>query len=64
MRARAVAKPSLPAKSHVAWPTLHQGLEDCLYMGNIDALRDWGHAKDYRAHAMDDATARPSQTIL
>lgn len=24
-----------------------QGLDDCLYMGNIDALRDWGHAKDY-----------------
>ena len=24
-----------------------QGLEDCLYLGNIDALRDWGHAKDY-----------------
>ncbi|SLN48386.1 GDP-mannose 4,6-dehydratase [Pseudoruegeria aquimaris] len=24
-----------------------QGLEDCLHMGNIDALRDWGHAKDY-----------------
>jgi GDPmannose 4,6-dehydratase len=24
-----------------------QGLEDCLYMGNLDALRDWGHAKDY-----------------
>ena len=24
-----------------------QGLERCLYMGNIDALRDWGHAKDY-----------------
>jgi GDPmannose 4,6-dehydratase len=24
-----------------------QGLEDCLYMGNIGALRDWGHAKDY-----------------
>jgi len=24
-----------------------QGIEDCLYMGNIDALRDWGHAKDY-----------------
>ena len=23
------------------------GLETCLYMGNIDALRDWGHAKDY-----------------
>lgn len=24
-----------------------QGLEQCLYMGNVDALRDWGHAKDY-----------------
>jgi GDPmannose 4,6-dehydratase len=24
-----------------------QGLEACLYMGNIDSLRDWGHAKDY-----------------
>ena len=23
------------------------GIESCLYMGNIDALRDWGHAKDY-----------------
>jgi GDPmannose 4,6-dehydratase len=26
---------------------ISQGLEDCLYVGNIDALRDWGHAKDY-----------------
>ena len=24
-----------------------QGLEECLFMGNMDALRDWGHAKDY-----------------
>lgn len=24
-----------------------QGLEDCLYLGNLDALRDWGHAQDY-----------------
>jgi GDPmannose 4,6-dehydratase len=23
------------------------GLDECLYMGNLDALRDWGHAKDY-----------------
>jgi len=23
------------------------GLQDCLYLGNLDALRDWGHAKDY-----------------
>jgi len=26
---------------------ISEGLEKCLYMGNIDALRDWGHAKDY-----------------
>lgn len=24
-----------------------QGLESCLYLGNMDALRDWGHARDY-----------------
>ncbi|MBN1007650.1 GDP-mannose 4,6-dehydratase [Amphritea pacifica] len=24
-----------------------QGVEKCLYLGNMDALRDWGHAKDY-----------------
>jgi GDPmannose 4,6-dehydratase len=26
---------------------ISQGLEDCLYLGNLDALRDWGHARDY-----------------
>ena len=26
---------------------INEGLEDCLYMGNLDSLRDWGHAKDY-----------------
>ena len=26
---------------------ISQGLEKCLYLGNIDALRDWGHTKDY-----------------
>ena len=26
---------------------ISQGIEKCLFMGNIDALRDWGHAKDY-----------------
>ncbi len=26
---------------------ISQGLEQCLYLGNLDALRDWGHAKDY-----------------
>ncbi|CED61664.1 GDP-mannose 4,6-dehydratase [Moritella viscosa] len=26
---------------------ISQGLEQCLFLGNMDALRDWGHAKDY-----------------
>lgn len=26
---------------------INAGLEDCLFMGNINALRDWGHARDY-----------------
>lgn len=26
---------------------IKRGLEECLYLGNIDALRDWGHARDY-----------------
>ena len=30
-----------------ALSNISQGLEKCLYLGNMDALRDWGHAKDY-----------------
>jgi len=26
---------------------IHQGLESCLFLGNLDSLRDWGHARDY-----------------
>ena len=26
---------------------MHLGLQDCLYLGNLDARRDWGHAQDY-----------------
>lgn len=26
---------------------IDQGLEECLYLGNLDARRDWGHARDY-----------------
>lgn len=26
---------------------IHEGLEPCLYLGNLDSLRDWGHARDY-----------------
>jgi len=28
-------------------PRIILGLDDCLYMGNLNALRDWGHARDY-----------------
>ena len=30
-----------------AMANISQGLEQCLFLGNMDALRDWGHAKDY-----------------
>ncbi|EKV25907.1 GDP-mannose 4,6-dehydratase [Caenispirillum salinarum AK4] len=26
---------------------MHNGAQDCLYLGNLDAQRDWGHARDY-----------------
>jgi GDPmannose 4,6-dehydratase len=26
---------------------IHHGMEECLYLGNLDSLRDWGHARDY-----------------
>ncbi len=34
-------------KITMAVARIHRGLQDCLYMGNIDSLRDWGYAKDY-----------------
>jgi len=30
-----------------ALANISQGVQTCLYLGNMDALRDWGHAKDY-----------------
>lgn len=30
-----------------AMARIQLGLQDCLYMGNMNSLRDWGHAKDY-----------------
>ncbi len=30
-----------------ALANIAQGLESCLFLGNLDSLRDWGHAKDY-----------------
>lgn len=26
---------------------IHYGLDECVYLGNLDSLRDWGHARDY-----------------
>ncbi len=34
-------------KITIAATRISQGLQDCLYLGNLDAKRDWGHAKDY-----------------
>jgi GDPmannose 4,6-dehydratase len=42
-----------------------QGLEQCLYMGNMDALRDWGHAKDYvRMQWMMLQQERPEDFVI
>ncbi|MCR6679005.1 GDP-mannose 4,6-dehydratase, partial [Escherichia marmotae] len=30
-----------------ACAAIAHGLQDCLFLGNLDAKRDWGHAKDY-----------------
>ena len=34
-------------KVTLAAARIAQGLQDCLYLGNLDSLRDWGYAKDY-----------------
>lgn len=34
-------------KISMAVARIHRGLQDCFYMGNINARRDWGYAKDY-----------------
>ena len=34
-------------KITLAAARISQGVQDCLYLGNMDSLRDWGYAKDY-----------------
>jgi GDPmannose 4,6-dehydratase len=34
-------------KITMAVAKIKAGLQDCLYLGNLDAKRDWGHARDY-----------------
>ena len=35
------------SKITLAAARISQGLQDCMYLGNMDSLRDWGYAKDY-----------------
>jgi GDPmannose 4,6-dehydratase len=42
-----------------------EGLQDCLYLGNLDALRDWGHARDYvRAQWLMLQQAEPQDFVI
>jgi GDPmannose 4,6-dehydratase len=42
-----------------------QGLEECLYLGNLDSLRDWGHARDYvRAQWMMLQQPEPDDFVI
>lgn len=44
---------------------ISQGLESCLFMGNLDALRDWGHARDYvRMQWMMMQQAEPEDFVI
>ena len=36
---------------------IHLGMQDRLYIGNLDAKRDWGHAREYVARHVDDPAA-------
>ena len=47
MKALEEEKPSLLEKLHEGLAQIALGIEKCLYLGNLDTLRDWGHAKDY-----------------
>ena len=44
---------------------INQGLDDCLYMGNLDSLRDWGHAYDYvEMHWMMLQQEKPEDYVI
>jgi GDPmannose 4,6-dehydratase len=44
---------------------IHLGLETCLYLGNLDSLRDWGHARDYvRAQWLILQQAEPEDFVI
>jgi GDPmannose 4,6-dehydratase len=44
---------------------VREGLEDCVYLGNLDAVRDWGHARDYvRAQWAMLQQGRPKDYVI
>ena len=44
---------------------VHVGLDDCLYLGNLDARRDWGHARDFvRAQWLILQQNRPEDFVI
>jgi GDPmannose 4,6-dehydratase len=44
---------------------IHEGLDHCLYLGNLDARRDWGHARDYaRAQWLILQQERPDDFVI
>lgn len=44
---------------------IQSGMESCLYLGNLDSLRDWGHAKDYvRAQWLMLQQAEPDDFVI
>ncbi|MCM2312006.1 MAG: GDP-mannose 4,6-dehydratase, partial [Steroidobacteraceae bacterium] len=44
---------------------MREGLDECLYLGNLDALRDWGHARDYvRAQWLMLQQERPDDFVI
>jgi GDPmannose 4,6-dehydratase len=48
-----------------ALTNIAQGLEKCLHIGNMDALRDWGHAKDYvRAQWLMLQQKKPNDFVI
>ena len=49
-------------KNNEGLSRINAGLEDCLYIGNLDAKRDWGHAKDY-VYSNGNVTTRYSRGL-
>jgi len=44
---------------------IKEGIQDCVYLGNLDALRDWGHARDYvRAQWLMLQQAEPDDFVI